>query len=261
MADRKAEKERLRQARIEAEKREASEQRRKLLLGYGVAGVLTLLVLIGIVYVITKSGGTDTSTGAHIGVQSGSTFGLKPDEREGPTPPDEKEFDEKDAAKAAGCVLRENLPDEGSRHLGEGEPAPKYKTNPPTSGNHSPNPLADGAYLDAPQPVNFVHSMEHGRIIIMYDPKLPEEQQLELRGLYDTEYSGALMFPYPDMPYAVAAVAWQNYLGCKKYDGTATLDAIRAFGIEHFGEGPEDVNAFGPLTGPTPATPGEDQTG
>ena len=59
------------------------------------------------------------------------------------------------------------------------------------------------------------------------------------------------------MPYDVAAVTWQNLIGCKQYDGAATLDAIRAFGIEHWGDAPEDVLAFGPLTGPTPATPGQ----
>jgi uncharacterized protein DUF3105 len=258
MADRKAEKERLRQERLKAEKRERAEQRRNMLLGYGVAGALTLLVLAGIVYVIAKSGGGGVSEGAHISVDSGSTFGLKPDEREGPAPPEQQEFDLADAAQAAGCVLREDLPEEGHRHLAEGESPPDYKTNPPTSGDHSPNPLADGAYLDAPEPVNYVHSMEHGRVLIQYDPKLPEKQQLELRGLFDELYSGALMFPNPDLPYAVAAVAWANYLGCKQYEGAATLDAIRAFGEEHWGEGPEPSDAFGPLTGPTPATPGQD---
>ena len=261
MADRKAEKEKLRQERLKAERRERLEQRRNMILGYGVAGALTLLVVAGIVFVIAQSGGGGASEGAHISVDSGQTLGLEPDERDGPAPPEQEEFDVQEAAQAAGCVLREDLPDEGNRHLAEGESPPDYETNPPTSGDHSPIPLADGAYLDAPEPVNIVHSMEHGRILIQYDPKLPENQQLELRGLYDTMYAGALMFPNPDLPYAVAAVAWQNYLGCKRYRGAATLDAIRAFGIEHFGNGPEDVLAFGPLTGPTPATPGQDPPG
>ena len=259
MADHRAEKkERLRQERIRAEKRERAEQRRNMILGYGVAGLLTLLVVAGIVYVIAQSGDGDASKGAHIQTQSGETRGLKPDERDGPTPPEQVEFDIAEAARKANCELREELPEEGNTHLAEGAPPPKYKTSPPTSGDHSPIPLADGAYLDPAEPVNYVHSMEHGRILIQYDPDLPEEQQLELRGLYDEMYSGALMFPNPDMPYEVAAVAWRSYVGCKKYEGAATLDAIRAFGIENFGNGPEDVLAFGPLTGPTPATPGQD---
>ena len=259
MADRKAEKERLRQARIEAEKRERAEQRRKLILGYGVAGLLTLLVLVGVVYVIAKSGDDSTGPGG-INTQSGETHGLKPDERNGTPPPEQVEFDVADAAKNADCTLREELPNEGATHLSPDQDPPKYKTVPPTSGDHiePPGQQADGAYLEPAEPVNFVHSLEHGRLAILYKPDLPEEQQLALKGLYEEAYSGALLFPYADMPYAVAAVTWENLVGCKQYRGAATLDAIRAFGIEHWGEGPEPADGFGPLTGPTPATPGQE---
>ena len=260
MADRKAEKERLRQERLKAERRERAEQRRNMILGYGVAGLLTLLVLAGIVYVITQSGGDDASEGAHILTDSGDTHGLKPDERDGPTPPEQVEFDVVDAAGKADCTLREDLPEEGNTHISPDADPPDYKTVPPTSGNHVQPPLqqADGAYLEQADPVNWVHSLEHGRVAIVYNPRLPEEQQLELRGLYDEVYSGALFFPYKEMPYDVAAVAWQNLIGCKQYKGAVTMDAIRSFGIEHWGEAPEPADGFGPLTGPTPATPGED---
>ena len=260
MADRRAEKkERLRQERLKAERRERAEQRRNMILGYGVAGALTLLVLAGIVYVIAKSGGDEASEGARILAVSGDTHGLKPDERNGPSPPEQVEFDMQTAAQNAGCVVREDLPDEGNTHLEPEDPPPDYKTNPATSGNHITVPYqqADGAYLEPAEPVNVVHSMEHGRLLIQYSPDLPEKAQLELRGLYDSMYSAALFFPNPDMPYKVAVTTWQNLLGCKQYRGAATMDAIRAFGIEKFGDAPEDFTGFGPLTGPTPATPGQ----
>ena len=260
MADRKAEKERLRQERLQAEKRERAEQRRNMILGYGVAGLLTLLVLAGIVFVITKSGDDEASEGARILAVSGDTNGVKPDERTGPTPPAQQEFDMQAAAQQAGCVVREDLPDEGNAHLEPEDPVPDYKTSPATSGDHITVPFqqADGAYIEPAEQVNVVHSMEHGRLLIQYDPDLPEKQQLELRGLYDSMYSAALLFPNPDMPYRVAVTTWQNVIGCKQYRGAATMDAIRAFGIEKFGDAPEDFTAFGPLTGPTPATPGQD---
>ena len=260
MAESKAErKERLRQERIKAEKRERLEQRRNVILGYGVAGLLTLLVIAGVVYVIAKSGDEGTGSG-RIMTQSGSTHGLAPDERDGPTPPEQVEYDLQEAAQKASCTLREDLPEEGNTHIGPNDDPPKYETAPPTSGDHIEPPLqqADGAYIEEADPVNWVHSLEHGRLVIVYRPNLPEKQQLELRGLYDELYSGALLFPYEDMPYDVAAVTWQNLIGCEKYEGAATLDAIRSFGEEHWGEGPEDFLAFGPLTGPTPAAPGQD---
>ena len=257
MANRREEKERLRQIRIEAERREAAEQRRKLMVGYGIAGLLAAAVIAGLVVVILSSGGGGASGGGHINAVTGTTHGLTPDERDGPEPPPLEEASLTDAARASGCDLREDLPIEGRTHLAPEDRPPDYRSNPATSGNHIEPPLqqADGAYLDPPEQVNVVHSLEHGRIAIQYDPQLPEEAQLELRGLYDTMYGGALFFPNPDMPYAVAVTAWGTLLGCDEYRGPATLDAIRLFGLEFWGQGPEPVQAFGPLDEATPGTP------
>ena len=80
------------------------------------------------------------------------------------------------AAKKAGCVLRLHLADEGHDHIPPGSPTPHYKTNPPTSGNHVEPPYqqADGAYSEMPAEIDFVHSLEHGRMEIQYSPKLAE---------------------------------------------------------------------------------------
>ncbi|MEK6251386.1 MAG: DUF3105 domain-containing protein [Actinomycetota bacterium] len=258
MADRREEKERLRQIREEAEKRETAEQRRKLFIGYGVAGVLTAAVVLGIVIVVIgSSGGGGASGGAHINATSGSTNGVPPDDRTGTPPPPVKVSNLKLAAKKAGCVLRLGLPDEGHTHIPPDSPNPDYKTNPPTSGTHVDVPFqqADGAYLEEPKEIFFVHSLEHGRMEIQYSPKLAERDQLALRGLYDTLYGGTLLFPNKQMPYKVAATTWTNLIGCKTYKGPITLDAVRDFGKTTWGRfGSEPVAAF-PFTGPTPATP------
>ena len=49
------------------------------------------------------------------------------------------------------------------------------------------------------------------------------------------------MFPNPEMPYEVAATAWTQLMGCKKYEGAATLDAIRDFRDTYRGLGPEPL--------------------
>jgi hypothetical protein len=90
---------------------------------------------------------------------------------------------------------------------------------------------------------------------IEYAPDLPEKDQLELKGLYDTMFGGTLLFPNTNMDYAVAATTWTNLLGCNKYRGAITLDAIRDFGKATWGRyGGEPVNGFG-LKGPTPLEP------
>jgi hypothetical protein len=245
---RREEKERLRQIREEAEKREASEQRRKLFVGYAVAGVLAGAVVLGIVLVVIGSSGGGASGNAHI-VSSGigtftTTQDMEPDEREGTrTKPGALATAAKlpQAAKAAKCVLR-NPPDEGATHLLESQPTPKYGSDPPTSGNHDPIPLANGVYA-SPIP-NFrhaVHTLEHGRVEVQYKPDLPEADQLQLKGVVDQDFRDVVMFQNEDMEWQVAATAWGHLIGCKTYNEKVP-DAIRAFRDAYRDKGPEPAS-------------------
>ena len=212
--------------------------------------------MAGIVAAVASSGGGGSEGESHINQASGSTNGVQPDTRSGPAPAEVKVANLQQAAKKAGCVLKLKLKDEGHEHIGPTAPTPEYGTSPPTSGAHAEPPYqqADGAYSEMPGEIFIVHSLEHGRVQIQYSPGLPEEDQLALKGLYDTMYGGALLFPNDNMEYAVAATAWTKLLGCPEYKGAITLDAIRDFGKEEWGKyGGEPVNGFsikGPPAGP-----------
>jgi Protein of unknown function (DUF3105) len=251
MSSRREDKERLRAERLAAESREQSAARRRLIAGYFVAGLLGLAVLAGLVVVVASGGGDgdggDTPENAHIQPDSGTFANLDPDEREGTPPPEIQFGDLQESAKQAGCTLRLSLPDEGNRHVNDSTPV-QYETVPPTSGNHNPNPLADGAYTTpigkgtstSPNVRNAVHSMEHGRVEIQYNPGLPEDEQLALKGIFDEEPDGMLMFPNPDLPGDVAVTAWTNMALCPSYD-PLVLDVIRNFRDTYLGNGPEQV--------------------
>jgi hypothetical protein len=251
---RQEERERLREAREEREAQEAGSEKRRLVVAYGAAAVLVLIIVAAIVVIASSGGGEGGS--AHIDQESGSTNGISPDSRSGTSPPAVAVANLKQAAKQAGCDLQLNLKNEGRTHIPPGSPPPHYGTNPPTSGNHVDPPYqqADGAYSEMPLEIDIVHSLEHGRMEIQYEPNLPEKAQLELKGLYDTMYGATLLFPNSNMNYAVAATTWTNLLGCPTYKGSITLDAIRAFGKATWGTAPEPVEGF-PFTGPTPSDP------
>jgi hypothetical protein len=253
---REEERERLRQARQEREKKQSGSERRRLMIGYGVAGLVGLAVLAGIVAIIVSAASKNDSGEAHIVQATGSTNAIQPDERSGTKPATAKVTNLQKAAQKAGCDLRLNLPEEGHEHIPPTAATPEYKTNPPTSGNHVEPPYqqADGAYKEMPLELDIVHSLEHGRMEIQYSPDLSESAQLELIGLYDTMYGATLLFPNENMPYEVAATTWHNLIGCNEYKGGITLDAIRAFGAKTWGHGREPVAGF-PFTGPTPAEP------
>lgn len=242
--------------------REDGRRSNRLLIAYAIASTVVLAVA-ALVFVLAGGGGEEGSGdppegSAHINLNAaiGSTNGVKPDNRAGTAPPPVKVGNLAAAAKRAGCELRLNLKDEGHDHVPVGTP-PDYGTNPPTSGDHVDPPYqqADGAYAEMPAEIDIVHTLEHGRLEIQYAPDLPEADQLELKGLYDTMYGATLLFPNERMPYEAAATTWTNLLGCPTYRGAATLDAIRAFGRATWGRyGGEPAEAFA-FTGPTPLEP------
>lgn len=255
MADRREERERLRRQRLAAERSAGTGERTRLILGYAVAGVLGLAVLAGLIAVIASGGGGDGGDSgecseAHIVPEVGSFEGLEPDCRSGTAPPALQQGDLELAAKRAGCTLRLNLPDEGATHVPNSKPV-AYDTDPPASGNHNENPIADGAYLTPLPPTaeglsmrNVLHSLEHSRIAIHYSSDLAEADQLALKGLFDESPGGMLLLPNDKMPYEVAATAWRQLLGCPSYN-ERVLDAIRDFRDIYIGQGPEAVPISG----------------
>ena len=251
MSSRKEERERLRQQRLAAQASRGSSDRRRLILGYVVAGLLSAAVLAGLVAVIAggsgDSGENPCPPESHVQINSGTVDGNECDARDGTDPPDRTFGDLEESAMEAGCELHLDLQDEGNQHFDD-DTMGTYKTNPPTSGDHfgSPTetgsgPIADGAYLTSPAESRLVHSMEHGRVEIRYSPKLPDDEQLALKGKFDDDPDGMLLFPDDDLPYAVAVSAWRNYIGCKTYD-PLVLDVIENFRDTYRGNGPEPVS-------------------
>jgi hypothetical protein len=125
----------------------------------------------------------------------------------------------------------------------------EYSTNPPTSGNHYITPADDAAYGEAPADEEVVHSLEHGRVIVWFKPGLPKDARANLKALYDSDTYQLLIVPRRDMPYDVAASAWNRepepngtgrLMGCPRY-GDKVFDALRAFRDEHRSNGPEPV--------------------
>ncbi len=256
MASNKEERERLRQERLAAQRSSGMSERTRLFAGYFVAALLGVAVLAGLVVVLFSGGGGGSEAeveagcdNAHIQAEIGVFQDYECDNREG-TPPPELQFgDLEESAAQAKCETMLGLRNEGSTHFTD-ETMGSYETNPPTSGDHLGTPneagsgaVADGAYLSTPPESRLVHSMEHGRIEIRYDPKLPGDQQLALKGVFDDDPDGVILVPDPNLskvPYAVAVSAWTNAVGCETYD-PLVLDVIRNFRDTFRGNGPEDV--------------------
>jgi hypothetical protein len=232
MSSRQEEKERRRKEREAAEQAAKSAAKRRTRLQI-VFGVVLVVLLVG--------AGTALAVGVLGGGDGGSTGGG------GDTAaiPAVQEGDLKKAAAAANCDLKENLPNEGRSHESKEFKPSDYKQNPPTSGNHFPEWYEDGEYEpgDTPELGKVVHALEHGRIELQYKPGTPETTVAQLRSVFnelDNGYHMLLFQNGTNMPYAVAAAAWDNLLGCKTMN-PKVFDAIRAFTKAHIDQGPEVV--------------------
>ncbi|MGI8631196.1 MAG: DUF3105 domain-containing protein [Solirubrobacterales bacterium] len=244
MASKKEEREQRRQERLDAEEKDRATARRRRLGGFALAGVLGGFAIAGIVVVILGSSGDDGGGGggdsaqAFVRPDTGAVDDLKFDEREGTDPPAPKETDLKAAAKAANCEL-EMTKSRGNKHEREGTDL-EYKDTPPTSGDHWEVPAADGAFREQIRTERAVHSLEHGRIQIQYQPDLPEAEQLQLKGLLAEDSLKVMLFPNPDLEAPVVVAAWENSLTCEKFS-PEIFDAIRTFREEFRDQGPEFV--------------------
>jgi hypothetical protein len=239
MASRKEQKEALKREREAREAEARTEQRRKQMMGYGIAGAIVLAVVVVIGVFVLGSGGGD-------GESSASSEEVYPS---GGSVPAQKVTDLKVAAADAGCVLKSD-PNDSATHTQSLSTRVKYRTNPPTSGNHYIQPPSDGAYAKPLQDEQFVHSQEHGRIVIWFKPTLPAKDRSDLKALFDEDDYQMVLTPRAKMPYEVAATAWNGTPGkegtgrlllCDKYKAPQVFDAIRSFRDKNRGNGPEPV--------------------
>ncbi len=243
MSSRQEEKERRKQERLERERAEAAAAQRKRLAQIVGGVVVAAVVTAGIIIAAGAGGGDEKGDTAEV---PANTLPI----------PAQKITDLEAAAKAASCALTDP-PIEGSDHV---TTKVKYKTNPPTSGDHVPpgEQASDGSYVGegytSPEPENYVHSLEHGRIIIQFKPGLAPRRISQLETLFvedsDTDFGlrsedggyTLLMANNTEMPYEVAATAWGHMVACKTMNDK-TFDALRAFRKKYVLQGPEKVTA------------------
>jgi len=241
MASRKEQKEQLRREREQREAEAKAATRRKQMIGYAAGGLAVVVIVV--VAVVLLTGGGDGGSG---GGKSGDSSAVLPDDGE---VPERKITDLAPAAKAAGCTLQ-SFKGKSREHTDSLDEKIKYDSNPPTEGKHFATPAEDGAYDQAPNPKELVHTMEHGRMIIWFKKDAPEKTRADLKALFDEDSYQMVLTPDPTgMKYEVAATAWTreptpngtgHLLGCAKFDDK-TMDALQAFRDEYRGNGPEAV--------------------
>lgn len=137
--------------------------------------------------------------------------------------------------------------DDGRSHIAEGTAGGPYHSVPATSGPHwssadSPGPW--GVYPDnqAQPQERLLHNLEHGGIVIWYQPAkldatgLAALKQYVNQQITTTQFK-VILAPWggADFGHPIAVTAWHWLL----YLDTADIDAVRTFLTKHYGDAPE----------------------
>jgi hypothetical protein len=140
--------------------------------------------------------------------------------------------------------------DAGNPHIAEGTQGTGYTSVPATSGPHwssANSPAPWGVYTSAQPQERMIHNLEHGGIVIWYQPgKLDAAGVKTLTDFVNqqitTERFKVILVPWggTDFGHPIAVTAWDWLL----YLETPDLDKVRTFLNAHYGNSPE------PLGGP-----------
>ena len=149
---------------------------------------------------------------------------------------------ENEVATAAEDPIRgvRSFPDLPRNHV---EGTVNYAQTPPVGGDHAAVWTNCGAYTEPVDPMQSVHSLEHGAVWLTYRPDLPADQVSRLTALADTN-SYVLVSPVPDLPAPVVASAWGQQLRVRQ----PTDPRLEVF-VRAFAQSPKAPEPGAPCTG------------
>jgi hypothetical protein len=198
--------------------------------------VMKGFLLGGLVLILPACGSTKSSSPVVAAVAPTPSPEPPPPD---PPPPDPAPPDPPPPDPTPVDPVIETFPSEGRTHVPVGTVV-VYLTDPPTSGNHYPDPK-QGGYYEIPIAAGFlVHSMEHGGIIIYYNPAtVTDEQKTSLKALAQAHpgvFSQVVCVPRDDPMYPIILTAWTHRLRLPTYDQSRIDGFVTLFldqGPEH----------------------------
>ena len=234
MASRQEEKEARRRERLERERKDAAAATRRKRLQMVGGGLLAVVAIAAVVVAIVAGLGGDDEQEANAPSSAAASVKLPP----------QQSSDYEAAAKDAGCTLA-NPAYEGASHEDKKFKPSDYKTNPPTSGNHTPDWYDDGVYEPGTTPSlgMLVHPLEHGRIEVQYKKGTAKTDVTKLEALLNEQNEGYHMLLFENttgMDAQIAATAWTHSLTCPAMNDKV-FDALRTFRARYIDKGPETV--------------------
>jgi len=168
-------------------------------------------------------------------------------------------------AQAAGCGPVQTIPAYSGApdqaHIGTQVASPpplsSYPSTPPASGPHDPGPLGAGVYPSPPPVYSTIHSLEHGAVVVWYDPSASGQELDRIKSFFDdaanSDHVIVAPYNYPDQGAAgklpagkqMVMVAWHHIESCDRPSLAAAFDFVAHYrfpppaGESYKGDAPE----------------------
>lgn len=200
-----------------------------------IAGVLGAIVLLGLGFVLLNGGLPGSDGGGGDGTPT-------PTPQEGEVIPEgiesEPLADRGDQTYLQGVETHEYS---NRQHVSRGTDI-DFRTMPPTGGPHYGDVIRPGFYEDPQVLGALVHNLEHGHVVIYYDPAAMSPAVRASLRRFANQHTGAwqavLVVPNPrDDPQSdYVLTAWGKLYRMDGYDARV----VKAFLSEYLGRGPEN---------------------
>jgi len=135
----------------------------------------------------------------------------------------------------------ESLPILGRTHVPVGEHV-TYNSNPPTSGDHWPEPAPWGFYNQFLRDEQLVHNLEHGGIWISFKD-IEEATKLSLRRISEKYPQAVIITERPQNDHKIAVASWGRLLTMETFDE----QRIERFITANVNNSPEKLASLEPL--------------
>ena len=148
--------------------------------------------------------------------------------------------------KSNEIILGTKYESQGKNHIQINEKHPPYSSDLPSSGPHyadSESPAQWGIYTSEIAPEVYLHNLEHGGVVIAYNPEtLPSADLKGIRALFSSPYSNNdfmpkkfLLFPRETNTSVIQMASWTYTLNLDTY----SEETIIKFFKQHAGNAPE----------------------
>lgn len=125
--------------------------------------------------------------------------------------------------------LGQEFPNQGQEHIAVGAQHPAYNSFPATSGWHDAQPQPWGAYSYEVAQETLVHNLEHGGVVIQYNPEVLKGSVSKLEAIQAQFPNKTVVAPNSKLKVALALTSWRRLYTLDSLDTAKVTEFVRRY--------------------------------